>query len=109
MSTPPEVRVTAYAVSCLPEDNVNAYHFTLKVEYRGYGKWAVLIGPYCYSADGEYDYEPSSSSRTDEWLATHRFDLDEALELAQRCAPLMTVNGHTVADALLDKEARKTP
>lgn len=100
----PEVRVTRYEVSCLPEGDINADPYTLTVEYRGRGLWAVMDGPFAYNADCVKDYEPRSSSREDDWLATHRFDLDTALALAKRTAPLMTCNGHTVADALRDRE-----
>jgi hypothetical protein len=103
----PTVRPVAYEVSCLPEDDVNARHFTLKVEYRGEGRWAVTDGFGCLGADGAWTYEPSPSSREDDWLATHRFDLDTALKLAKEAAPHVTVNGWTVADALARAEAAK--
>ncbi|WP_289009119.1 hypothetical protein [uncultured Thermomonospora sp.] len=96
----PTVRITRYEVSCLPEDDINAAAFTLTVEYRGNGKWAVCRRGSCLSADGKWDYEPSSSNRSDEWLSSHRFDLDTALRLAREAAPKVRVNGYTVADAL---------
>ena len=49
---------------------------------------------------------PSPSGREDDWLATHRFDLDTALNLAKEAAPKLTTNGFTVADALRFREAR---
>lgn len=109
MTTPePTVHVTSYAVSCLPEDDPATRHFTLKIEYRGAGRWAVLDSPFCLNASGEWDYEHLPSERTEEWLTEHRFDLDTALRLAKEQAPRMTVNGHTVADVLarMDKEDR---
>lgn len=100
-STPvPEMRVTRYEVSCLPEDDINAYSFTIAIEYRGRGLWAVLDGPFAYDAEGRKSYEPRPSSREDEWLARHRFDLATAERIAVKVAKTMTVNGHTVADAL---------
>lgn len=101
------VRPTRYEVSCIPEDNVNARHFTLKVEYRGRGLWAVTDGVDCLSESGEWSYERIPSNREDEWLAAHRFDLDTALRLAKEAAPKMTVNGHTVAHVLARHEAKK--
>ncbi|MEV8638953.1 hypothetical protein AB0395_45595 [Streptosporangium sp. NPDC051023] len=103
--TDPEVfvRPTRYDVSCLPEDDINARHYTLTVEYRGRGLWAVMDGPYAYDANGVKDYEPSPSNREDAWLATHRFDMDTALAIAQQVAPNMTCNGHTVAEALAER------
>ncbi|MEV0831458.1 MULTISPECIES: hypothetical protein [Streptosporangiaceae] len=102
----PQVRVTRYEVSCLPEDDINADPYTPAVEYRGRGLWAVMDGPFALNADGVKDYEPRPTSREDDWLAAHRFDLDAALALAKRTAPTMTCNGHTVADALRDRETR---
>jgi hypothetical protein len=99
-SPEPSVRVTCYDVTCLPPDDINAFSFTLKVEYRGHGRWAVLDGPYALNADGVKDYEPRPSSREDDWLAAHRFDLEQALAIAKKAAPLMRVNGWTVQQAL---------
>lgn len=96
----PTERVTRYEVSCLPPDNINAYHFTITVEWRGGDLWAVLHHGYCLGADGEWDYEPRPSSREDDWLETHRFTLGIALMLAKQEAPKIRVNGHTVAEAL---------
>lgn len=96
----PAVRTTAYAVSCVPEDNINAWHFTVKVEYRGRGLWAVTDGIGCFNIDGDRSYESTTSERRDEWLAEHRFELDTALALAKRVAPLLRVNGYSVADVL---------
>jgi hypothetical protein len=101
------VRPTRYEVSCVPEDNVNARHFTLKVEYRGRGLWAVTDGIDCLNEAGKWSYERIPSSREDDWLATHRFDLDAAFKLAKEAAPKMTVNGYTVAHVLARHEARK--
>ena len=101
------VRATRYEVSCIPEDNVNARHFTLKVEYRGRGLWAVTDGIDCLDRSGEWSYERIPSNREDEWLATHRFDLDTALGLAKKAAPKMTVNGYTVAHVLARHEAKE--
>jgi hypothetical protein len=98
--TTPTVRATRYEVSCVPEGNVNARYFTLRVEYRGHGKWVVCEPcqpPLCLGRDGTWDWE---SRVTDEWIANRRFDLDTALKLAEQAAPLMEANGLTVADVL---------
>ena len=92
-------KVTAYEVSILPEDHIDAGHFTIRVEYRGRGLWAVLRHGFCWGTDGEWDYESSPSNREDEWLATHRFPLERALELAREQAPRMSVNGTTAEQA----------
>lgn len=96
----PTERVTRYEVSCLPPDHIDAPHFTITVEWRGGDLWAVCRFRECLGTDGEWDYEPSPSNRTDEWKNNHRFDLASALALAQAAAPKMTVNGYTVADVL---------
>ncbi|MFP3986930.1 hypothetical protein U9R90_05385 [Streptomyces sp. E11-3] len=102
----PTVQATQYTVNCLPEDGINSHVFEITVEYRGRDRWAVKRHSSCLGADGTWDYEMRSSSREDEWLATHRFDLETALKLAKEQAPLVTVNGFTVADALRMAERR---
>lgn len=60
--------------------------FTLErgwsIESRGHGKWAVVDGPFVLNRDGEWEHEPLPSSRTEEFLARARFDLEEAFEAA---------------------------
>src|SRR5690606_3544758 len=100
----PEVRVTSYEVSCLPEDNPRAQRFTITVAYRGHGLWAVTRFGDCLSVDGEWDYEPIPSKRTDEWFTRHYFDLDTALRLAREHAPKLTDWGWTVVDILAGRQ-----
>ena len=100
----PVVRPVKYAVSCVPEGNVNVSSFTVWVEYRGRGLWSVTDGAFCYDANGNAEYEPIPSERDDEWRAKYRFPLDAALALAKRVAPTLTVNGYTVADVLARAE-----
>jgi hypothetical protein len=101
----PSVRPTRYTVNCVPEDDINASGFTITVEYRGPDTWAVCRHRQCLAADGTWDYEPRPSERGDGWLARYRHDLDTALKLARAAAPLVTVNGWTVADALAMRAA----
>lgn len=93
-------RPTGYSVSCLPEGDVNEHLFAIDVAYRGRGLWAVVRHRECLGANGAWSWELLPSSREDEWLESHRFPLDKALELAKAAAPHITVNGHTVAEAL---------
>ena len=95
-----EVRVTQYDVSCFPADHPSAYIFTITVEWRGNDLWAVTDRFQCLDVDGNWDYEPSPSSRDDDWKARHRFPLETALALAQQHAPLIVVNGWTVTEVL---------
>ncbi len=98
---------TEYEVCALPEDNINHSAYVLKVARRGAGRWAILHHGMCLGVDGEWDYELRPSEREDDWLATHRFDLTTALRLAEEQAPLVEVNGFTVADALARTARRR--
>ena len=107
MSTEPTVEVTRYQVSCLPSDDPDAYHFTLTVERRDVNpdRWAVMRGSFCLDAKGREEYEPNPSSRTDAFKRRYRHSLEDALALAKRIAPTLTVMGHTVDDALARRNA----
>jgi hypothetical protein len=102
----PTVQPTRYVVSCFQPDDHEGAVFNLSVEYRGRGLWAVVRLGYCLGADGQWSYESIPSEREDDWLAAHRFDLEQAIRLAKEAAPDVTVNGYTVADALA-MEARR--
>jgi hypothetical protein len=96
------VEPTTFTVCGLPADDVNAAVWKLTVESRGRGLWAVMhMDTYCLSETGEWDYEPSPSNRGDEFLATHRFDREEALRLAQEVYPNLIVNSMWVRDGKL--------
>ncbi|MFD7995573.1 hypothetical protein [Streptomyces mexicanus] len=108
MTTIPEptVQATRYVVSCFQPDDHEGAVFNLAVEYRGRGLWAVVRMGSCLSSDGAWSHESIPSEREDDWLATHRFDLDTALKLAKEHAPQVTVNGYTVADAIALEKRR---
>lgn len=112
MTTPnPDVTVmaTEYTVNAIPDgvDEADRSLFEIKVEWRGRDRWAVTRpGRRCLGTDGEWDWESLPSERTDDWLATHRFDLDTALRLAREAAPRVTVNGWTVAQVIADEQQR---
>ena len=91
---------TAYTFSLLPEDSQDWDTFAVRVEYRGYGRWAVMRHGHCLNTSDEWDYERNPSGRDDDWLNEHRFALDEALTRARRILPTITCNGHTYSDAL---------
>lgn len=103
----PYVRTTAYEVSIFPDwmrehDDYEIRHdanaWSVKVEWRGKGKWAVIFSIECLSADGEWDYEPSPSHREDDWLKAHRFDLETALRLAKEAAPHVRIMGRSALE-----------
>ncbi|MFE0647452.1 hypothetical protein ACFVZH_02525 [Streptomyces sp. NPDC059534] len=92
------VEVTRYEVSVLPRDDINRKYFTLFVDNRGDGRWSVNDGHGCYAADGTWA-AGMKPFHLDGWENSHRFSLDEALTLAKRLAPSVSVNGHTAAEA----------
>jgi len=93
-----EAKATAYEINAYPYEDVNTSVYAIKVEYRGRDLWAVKHMSSCFDADGRKEYESIPSERKDEWLARFRFDLDTALALARKVAPLVTVNGNTAGD-----------
>jgi hypothetical protein len=105
MSTPdPIITIMKYEVSCFPEGDTGRHYFSVEVEYRSPGLYAVTRHGKCLSRTGDWSYEFRPSEREDEWLANHRFDLDTALRLAKEAAPLLKVNGMTLTEALTRKE-----
>lgn len=100
MTTPPEptIQATCYEVSLLPLDDINRSAYTINVEYRGRGLWAVARHHQCMNTKGEWSWESIPSEREDEWLAEHRFDLDTAQRLAKQAAPHIVVNGRTALE-----------
>lgn len=93
------VQITQYTVSCIPEDSIDRPAFEIMVERRSRDRWAVTRNSRCLSRDGLWDYEPSPSSRDEDWLEGHRFTEIEALNLAAEWAPKTKVNGMTAAEA----------
>ncbi|MBC2903182.1 hypothetical protein [Streptomyces cupreus] len=84
------VSITRYTVSVLPARDINHKYFALHVELK-HGGWVVHSGHEFYAEDGTW--QPSES-------LAHRFaDYDDALALARKKAPEMTVNGHTAVEA----------
>jgi hypothetical protein len=92
------VQATRYEVSILPEGDINRPVFTINVEYRGEGRWAVVRHHQCLNAAGEWSYELRPSEREDDWLDDHRFDLGTAQRLAKQAAPYLIVNGRTALE-----------
>lgn len=102
-------RITEVTVSALPADNVDYDLYSVKVQWRGGETYAVKRFSQVLGADGLWDYEPSPSNRDDDWIATHRFSYEEAVQLAAKAAPDVTVNGSTVADCLARAAAKEEP
>ncbi|MDR3083097.1 MAG: hypothetical protein LBV60_19625 [Streptomyces sp.] len=84
------VSVTRYEVSVLPREDINRRYFTLFVELTR-GGWIVHDGHGGYDVDG--DWAPGLA-------VAHEFaDYSDAIALAKRLAPNVTVNGHTATEA----------
>lgn len=98
MTLPVTIEPTAYTVSALPAGHDRFHDFTITVERRSQGQWAVVRWGSCLSSDGTWDHEPLPSNRTDDWLARHRFDLETALRRAAGCLADIRVNDRSAAD-----------
>lgn len=98
---------TTYTVSLLPDDDINHHSYAITVEYRGNDRWAVMHQRWCLGTDGDWEFEPRPSDREEDWLASHRFPLNKALELAEAAAPDVEVNGRTATQALALSARRK--
>jgi len=82
--------ITRYTVSVLPADDINHRYFALSVELTARG-WIVTDGHSGYDADGVGHHGEAR------W---HPFsDYNNALAVARRLAPGLTVNGHTATEA----------
>lgn len=83
-----------------PESCMDADTWKVTVEKRGLGTWAVCRMGSCLGISGEWDREPTPSSRDDDWLEDHRFPLQSALDLAREHAPKVRINGMTARELL---------
>ncbi len=46
-------------------------------------RWTIISRGYCYTRNGEWEWEPRPSSRTEEFFRATRYTLAEALEIAE--------------------------
>lgn len=105
VTDPLHVMAVRYDVSILPENWDDTQpdprrHWTISVELAAYpDTWAVRHWPYCLSAACTWDIEPFAP-RTEEWLAVHRFPLEQALRLARLAAPDVAESGVTARSVL---------
>lgn len=119
----PIVRATRYEVSLLHEDFPDADMWTLVLEYRGRGQWAVRWRSRLLGADGTWSYgfqwkrdeqaaEPVTDAEIDDynaaedaWRAAHRFDETTALKLAREAAHTVAIRGITAAQVAARRAA----
>jgi len=100
---PLEITVEATQYTITPaalRDTYDGSVWSVTVEYRGKGKWAVLNVGRTLTVDGDWEEEPRPSSREDNYLARCRFELEDALRLAQEVLPTVRWNGMTPADVV---------
>jgi hypothetical protein len=100
-AAPPTARVkaTTYTVSLLPEDDVSFPVYMITIEDRGGDRWAVTRHSMCLGADGDWEFGVKPYDRGDDWLNSHRFDLETAIALAREAAPGVVVNNITALQA----------
>jgi hypothetical protein len=56
---------------------------TISISWRGEGAWAVCDMGLVLNHDGDWEYEPTPSNRTEEFKARTRYSLDEAFIKAE--------------------------
>lgn len=88
------VTVTGYAVSVLPADHPEFPDYALFVELNPHRAWVVHDGGAGFDTDGR--------PRVGEPYRHPFPSLDDALALARRLAPGMTIGSRTATDVLLD-------
>lgn len=96
------IRISEVMVSAVPEIHELHDSFAVKVEWRGFDRYAVIRRKQCLGTDGAWDYEQIPSERAADWIGAHRFDYDEAIRLARQACLEVRINGMTVDDALAE-------
>ncbi len=92
--------VSQYTIVVVPEEYPGAHHWNMTIDRTGPGLWAVRRGVRDLNRDGEWDFPPRQSEMTDEYLAGHRFPIEEAFERAEAAVPHLEVQGRNVLDLL---------
>lgn len=113
--TPEELLQHATEFSFLPpgmdRSDPHARYFDVQVSRRSEGKWAVVSMGQVW-CDGEWAhekwvYEALPSNRTEEFIASTRFPLEEAIEIAQKATETVTHVGFNYAEFLVRMEQLK--
>jgi hypothetical protein len=95
--------VEEISISPIPVGDINRPGWAVTVtfggrEVDGVKLYGVKNMGRSLSRDGSWDDEPLPSSRTEKWLAEHRFPLEEAMDLARSVAHTITWNGLSADD-----------
>jgi hypothetical protein len=77
------VRPSVYEAMCVPEDMEDAYLWTYKARRRQGGLWSVhpLERDLCWGRDGQWVPDRVPWQDSEEWLAAHRYEYPEAIQL----------------------------
>jgi hypothetical protein len=96
------VRPSSYEVTAYPYQDDYRCDWVITVARRGTDNWTVLRpGGGCWNRRTKmWDYEPMPVNRTAEFKRTHRFPLEDALDIARREALQLTVVGMTLSQAI---------
>lgn len=78
-------------------------YYTVTVSRRGKDSWAVIYQGRVYSKSLTPRSEGLPSSRTEAFLKRYRFTLLEAVALAEKLAPTVSMRGVTAADIIKHK------
>lgn len=111
--TLPDVAVHAhtYVVNAAPAEHPQSPSWEILVQRvdRPADRWVVTRWSDHLSADGTWTREPRSARQRDTWQAAHQFPLNDALALARRAAPDVTVNGIAARDLAPTPPSPNTP
>lgn len=95
--------VNELSVNAVPKElrtaDINS-HYTVSVSRRGPDTWAVVHRGQVYNKNLKSQMERLPSGRTDSFLARHRFTLLEAVELAEKLAQTVTIQGVKASDII---------
>lgn len=100
------------SITPVPRDDELFWRYAVTVERAENGLFAVRLGiAHCLSTDNQFDDEPPRAFRSVDWLAEHRFTLDEACDRAQgicRYIPWAGVTAQQYADTILNQPTTET-
>lgn len=84
---------TFYPSGAASED-MDAHHFAIQVSRRSEGRFAIVHGSQCWNGT-TWEYESLPSHRTEEFIASTRFDRDDAVRQALELVDAIKINGFT--------------
>jgi hypothetical protein len=98
------VNTEKISFSLLPLDHDDRFTYTVNVEYRGNGNYAITRLGRCLNVNGEWELDSTSHIKSDEvlkaYITTHRFNYWEACVKARKLCRDLVVNKIPVKDVL---------